>query len=65
MSENLQTFCEYVENLGDRRKYWEWDAAIKRNELKHPHWRWRQAQAAAFREVFPGLALPPQFEPKP
>lgn len=61
----IQTLEDYVYNLGDRRKYIQWANRSVDLESQHPTWSKEQVEALAFRQIFPELTLPPQFEPKP
>jgi len=61
----MQDLDDYVWNLGDSRKYWEWESTATHHMFNYPSWSEEQAEAVAFKDVFPELSLPPQFEPKP
>lgn len=61
----MQTLSDYVYNFGDSPKYNQWASRCVALENSQPEWRDDQIEALAFKEVFPELTLPPQFEPKP
>lgn len=61
----MQTLSDYVWNLGNANDWGRWHNCALRLHGKHPLWRPDQSEAMAFTKVFPGLTLPPQFEPKP
>jgi hypothetical protein len=60
---SLQTLNDYVWNMGDKRKYYEWANGSVDLELIHPDWTREQLEAASFRTVFPELTLPECFKP--